>query len=160
MCTPRGHYSGIKKNFHKYCVIVISLKKTLQNSNIERQNYYQTCDIDGNESTCLHDAEDEILSSEILLCDAVKAVMLYYSMTNLSASPMRTSRLSGAEYTAELLLCQHERRIREVIRIDKSSFDRLVYWAKNNNYQKTSRNVTVQEQLVMFLAIPSQGLSN
>ncbi len=54
---------------------------------------------------------------------------------------MRTSLLGGAEYTAELLESGHDRRIIELVRMDKPTFNSLVSWERENQQLNASKSV-------------------
>jgi hypothetical protein len=70
--------------------------------------------MDGNELSTLDDQlEEELLLSDILLLSAIQAAILCYSMNSIPSLAIRTSSLTGAEYSEEILNCGHYHRIKE-----------------------------------------------
>jgi hypothetical protein len=81
-------------------------------------------------------------------------------MNNILSLLMRTSALSGAKYTNELLGFGYNRRVKKTLRMDKTSFDTLIAWEKEGGFLQETKNVAVGEQLMMSLMLLDQGLSN
>ena len=65
-------------------------------------------------------------------------------------------------YTSELLGCGHEGRIYRVLRMKLSTFYSLRDWCVANTQLRGSktRDVTIEEKLLIFLWIVSNGISN
>ncbi len=85
--------------------------------------------MDGNEAYDVDEIlDDEFLSTEDFLQTTILNAISHYSISNLCTLPSRTSSLSGSECAHELLSCGHNARIKEVLRMRKSSFDALVSW--------------------------------
>jgi hypothetical protein len=104
--------------------------------------------------------EEELIFTELLLATIAQAIIILYVENNFSSFPLRTSPLSGAAYVFELLDCRNDRRIKEVLRMKKNTFDGLIIWANEKQLLQASRNTSVEEQLTMFLSTLGQGLSN
>ncbi len=130
-----------------------SCPKSERNVSHERRQVMDDNDLDNS-------IEEEWIFTELLLVTIAQAIIIYYVETNFSSSPMRTSSLSGAAYVFELLDCGNDRHIKEVLRMSKNSFDGLISWADEKQLLLPSRNISVEEQVAMFLSTLGQGLSN
>ena len=72
----------------------------------------------------------------------------------------RTSKMKGAEYIRELLAGQHQDRVQEVLRMPLKSFETLCTIMRKEGLLSDSRyNITVEEQLAMFLHAVGRGTS-
>lgn len=72
---------------------------------------------------------------------------------------MRTG-LPGHDYINELLESDNHERIHQVFRMKHSTFIALRDWLIANTMLKSSKAVTVEEKLAMFLFIVSRPASN
>jgi hypothetical protein len=63
----------------------------------------------------------------------------------------RSTGQKGGDYMRELLNCGNERRIYEVLRMQKSTFEALCTWLRKNSDLKDTRHLRVEEQVGMFL---------
>lgn len=74
--------------------------------------------------------------------------------------------LAGKLYMEKLLNCQHQKRVYEFLRMQLPSFYALRDWCLANTTLKSSRSrqstrgVTIEEKLAIFLYIVSNGASN
>jgi hypothetical protein len=68
--------------------------------------------------------------------------------------------LLGGEYVDELLNSDHPNRIHAVLRMQLDTFYALRDWMLINTRLKTSKNVTVEEKLMIFLHITTRPASN
>ncbi|WVZ93069.1 hypothetical protein U9M48_039082 [Paspalum notatum var. saurae] len=82
---------------------------------------------------------------------------LYYASTR-SKTPCHTSKLSGAEYTCELLE-GHERRSYENLRMEPRIFKALADYLSSRDLLRSTRGVTVEEQLAMFMYMLARNAS-
>jgi hypothetical protein len=75
---------------------------------------------------------------------------------------MRSCRTSlpGAVYIQQLLEDKHPRRIREVLRMNLSTFNALRVWLLVNTSLENSRNISIEEKLAMFIHTIGHGASN
>ncbi|OEL17076.1 hypothetical protein BAE44_0021904 [Dichanthelium oligosanthes] len=67
-----------------------------------------------------------------------------------SKTPCHTSKLSGAEYTCEVLE-GHKRRAFENLRMEPRIFKALSDYLGSRNLLWSTRGVTIEEQLAMFM---------
>ena len=68
--------------------------------------------------------------------------------------------LTGGDYVDELLNSDHPDCIQAVLRMQLDTFCALRDWLLGNTHFKTSRNVTVEEKLIIFLHITIRLASN
>ena len=73
--------------------------------------------------------------------------------------PCRTSPLSGYSYLKELL-GGHAGRVYDVLRMEASTFKELCDWLQNNTALKTTRSMTLDEKVAMFIWTFAHGESN
>jgi hypothetical protein len=71
----------------------------------------------------------------------------------------KTTGLPGAEYLRELLQSGNEKRIYEVIRMQKETFDQLCLRLRRNAGLKDSRHILVDQQVAIFLWIINYSAS-
>jgi hypothetical protein len=53
----------------------------------------------------------------------------------------------------KLLTSGHDGRMKEVLRMEKATFESLISWASRINLLKSSKNITAEEQLFIFLKL-------
>jgi hypothetical protein len=106
--------------------------------------------MDGNENDNINQVIEDDLDFFDVLLDSIAINAVSFNDKTLCPRPSRTSALSGAEYARELLNCGHDTRIREVLRMKKSTFDALLAWASHKDLIKTSKNIAQEEQFLMF----------
>ncbi|RWR77284.1 putative nuclease HARBI1 [Cinnamomum micranthum f. kanehirae] len=80
----------------------------------------------------------------------VAAVAGWYIDTYLDKRPCRDSALSGAAYVNELLI-GHLERFRQVCRMERPIFMKLCNVIRSKNLLCDTRDITLEEQLIMFL---------
>ena len=68
--------------------------------------------------------------------------------------------LPGGDYVNGLLNSDHPDRIQAVLRMQLDTFCALRDWLLGNTHLKTSRNITVEEKLMIFLHITTRPASN
>jgi hypothetical protein len=68
--------------------------------------------------------------------------------------------LPGTEYVNELLNSNHPNRIQAVLRMQLNTFYALRDWLLANTRLKASKNVTIEEKLLIFLHITTRPASN
>lgn len=92
---------------------------------------------------------------------AAMTAMLAGSYTEplYNKSRVRDSILSGHNYTQELLN-GHPRRFQEKLRMPRPTFFLLRNWLLTNTALTSTKGVTIEEKLAMFLMIVGQGASN
>ena len=94
----------------------------------------------------------------MILC--VISVIQYYADTYYHKTPCRISNLSGEQYVESLIQQHHTRRIQEIFRMPLYTFLQLEIWLKEYTHLQSSRHITVNEKLAMFLAITGHGTTN
>ncbi|KAA8907603.1 hypothetical protein FN846DRAFT_1012413 [Sphaerosporella brunnea] len=104
------------------------------------------------------DCESEILTLEIL-CE-VGLNVAQFVKTDYNKEPMRPSVLSGVVYIKEILTCRNPRRALKVLRMSGPTFRTLCQWFCTKGLLRDTRNVTVEEEVVMFMAVVGKGNSN
>ena len=57
--------------------------------------------------------------------------------------------LSGADYLRDLLNCSNHKRIYLVLRMQKTTFEKLCLWFREGGYLKDSRVVGVEQQVTL-----------
>ena len=85
---------------------------------------------------------------------SVEELVVLLILTIILASYNITTRgdcLSGALFTRQLLESPNRARIRSFIRMELSSFERLLAWLINNTNLRSSRHTEAAKKLVMFL---------
>ena len=70
------------------------------------------------------------------------------------------SALPGSDYVDELLSSNHPNRIQAVLQMQLDTFYTLRDWLLLNTHLKSSKSITVEEKLVIFLYITTQPASN
>ena len=100
-----------------------------------------------------------ILSSP-LLCQ-IGVMIGTYSALQFGKEACRTSPLSGRDYVAELLASSsNERRMYEVLRMPRNTFLDLKNWMVTNAGLQETKKISVDQQLVMFIAIAGHRSTN
>jgi hypothetical protein len=69
------------------------------------------------------------------------------------AKAPRSTSLSGEAYIFELLRCGNEKRIYSVLRMKSNTFKTLCDWLETNTPLRSSRHITIKEQVAIFLWI-------
>jgi hypothetical protein len=67
---------------------------------------------------------------------------------------------TGQEYVDNVLNCGNPTRIHNILRMNLETFNQLRDWLVSNTKLKSSRNVSVEEKLFIFITIASTGQSN
>lgn len=75
-------------------------------------------------------------------------------------TPCRTAPFTGHQRVQELLLSGHARRCQEVLRMPLETFNQLVIFLKEHTALHSSRHITIEEKLCMFLYTTGNGASN
>ena len=91
---------------------------------------------------------------------AMTEAIAVWQLDQLEKIPYHTSRLSGAEYTTEVIESRNDRRVHDVLRMPLSTFKALVEWVMEKGLLASSKNVSIEEQLAIFLKIVGEGASN
>ena len=81
--------------------------------------------------------------------DIIPVIVLGVVQSRKERIPRNTS-LPGCEYLYELLQSS-PKRIYDVIQMQKDTFHKLCNWLEGNTPLKNSRNLSIQEQVAMFL---------
>lgn len=92
----------------------------------------------------------------VVIC--VLAVVITYEERKVK-QPLRTSILTGDTFVKELLYHPNETGFREMFRLKVSTFRRLCFDLANIGLSAT-RDVSIAEQVAMFLFITAQNSSN
>src|SRR5690348_4859954 len=82
----------------------------------------------------------------------------YYADRYLSNVPCRTSKLSGEDWTQELLE-GHPVRFRENARMDRHIFKKLSQRLRRDGILNDTRHCSIEQQLLLFLFICGQAQS-
>lgn len=99
------------------------------------------------------DSEEEDDELMMLIIPALVA-----STKTKTKTPCHTSKLSGAEYTSELLE-GHKRRSHHNLRMEPRIFKALSDYLSSRKLLWTTRGVTVEEQLAMFMYMLARNAS-
>ena len=83
-----------------------------------------------------------------------------WQLDQLEKIPYHTSRLSWAEYTTEVIESINNHRVHDVLRMPLSAFNALVEWVMEKGLLVSSKNVSIEEQLAIFLKIVEEEASN
>ena len=81
-----------------------------------------------------------------------------YAASTRAKTPCHTSKLSSAEYTCELLE-GHQRRSYRNLRMEARIFKALVDYLSSRGLLQSTRGVTVEEQLAMFMYMLARNAS-
>jgi len=106
--------------------------------------FIQSVDMEGDRTIETDSEEEEEEEMKMLIFPS-----LYVASTR-SKTPCHTSKLSGSEYTCELLE-GHERRSYENLRMEPRIFKALADYLSSRDLLRSTRGVTVEEQLAMFM---------
>ena len=74
--------------------------------------------------------------------------------------PCRTSSLGGEARIQELLSQAHPRRFQEVLRMPFDTFKELASFCRSYTSLRSSRHISVEQKLAMFLLCVGEGVSN
>jgi hypothetical protein len=66
----------------------------------------------------------------------------------------------GQQYVEELLNSNHPGRVRAVLRMSKETFYSLRDWLLVHTYLKSSKHISIEQKLLIFLHITSRPASN
>lgn len=66
----------------------------------------------------------------------------------------------GQQYVEELLNSNHPDRVRAVLRMSKETFYSLRDWLLVHTYLKSSKHISIEQKLLIFLHITSRPASN
>jgi hypothetical protein len=80
--------------------------------------------------------------------------------TKLGRGTPRSTGLPGRVYVHELFQNGTPRRIYDVLRMQKETFFKLCDWLESNTDIESSRHISVQEQVAMFLWTINFSASN
>ena len=103
--------------------------------------------------------EHENLLDELYCEIAIEIGSQYIISWCLPKTPCRTSTLSGQQWVKELLEGSPTRFLQQC-RMTIPVFNKLCSQCRNENLLKNTKNVTVEEQVIIFLHIVSQNQSN
>jgi len=95
---------------------------------------------------------DDIFSPQLMRHIAQLAGEAVYT-TRSKKIRMRTSTLSGRQYVQEVLACENPRRVQEIMRMPKDTFFALCTLLRAEGLLADTRNVAVEEQVAMFMAV-------
>jgi hypothetical protein len=88
---------------------------------------------------------------------AAAAATIQYAQTYYFKVPYHTSALTGEMWIKELLSCPHPSRIRDQLGMHKHVFLRLVRALKEKSGLRSSRYVSAEEQVAIFLHYAVSG---
>jgi len=74
--------------------------------------------------------------------------------------PCCTSSLSGEARIQELLSQAHPRRFQEVLRMPFNTFKELASFCRSHTSLHSSRHISIEQKLAMFLLCVGEGVSN
>jgi hypothetical protein len=89
----------------------------------------------------------------------IAIILALYTHLYFLKTPVRTSIRTGEIFTNEILNA-HPRRVHEVLRMPITTFLDLRDWLEDRHLLRSSRGVTVEEQLMIFLWIVGHNGSN
>jgi hypothetical protein len=101
------------------------------------------------------DAEFELTITQIALNNAE-----YWKTTHCDKIPMRTSPWRGSHKTQNLLLCNNSRRYQEQLRRSFETFSELIEFCIDQTELRSSKHVSIEEKIYIFLYIVGQPASN
>ena len=96
---------------------------------------------------------------EHLVILVVLIVVYRYNSSLYNRRQVRTSILTGAAYTQEVMI-GHPRRFQEVMRMPRYTFGRLVRFLEERTDLQSSRNISIEEKLAMFMHAVGHGQGN
>lgn len=99
-----------------------------------------------------------LLTPEKLL--AIATLVAQYETPFYDKTPSHTSVLTGSRYVEELLSSKNHQRILDVLRMPLATFLALRDWCIDHDYLQTTRSMSVEEQLAIFLKIVGENASN
>lgn len=94
-----------------------------------------------------------------LLEDIIPAIIIGAVQARPENTPRNTGQ-PGKDYLHELLQCGSLKRIYEVLRMEKETFLKLCDWLEYNTALQSSRYMSIQEQVAMFLWTINYSASN
>jgi hypothetical protein len=89
----------------------------------------------------------------------IAIILALYTHLYVLRTPVRTSIRTGEIFTNEILNA-HPRRALEVLRMPITTFLDLRDWLAERHLLRSSRGVTIEEQLMIFLCIVGHNSSN
>jgi len=101
------------------------------------------------------DAEFELTVTQIALNNAE-----YWKTTHCDKIPMRTSPWRDSHKTKNLLLCNNSRRYQEQLRMSFEIFSELIEFCIDQTELRSSKHVSIEEKIYIFLYIVGQPASN
>jgi hypothetical protein len=81
----------------------------------------------------------------------IPAIVITAAQTIRPENTPRNTGQPGREYLYKLLEGGSSKRIYEVLRMQKETFLKLCDWLESNTTLQSSRYITIQEQVAMFL---------
>lgn len=105
----------------------------------------------------LNNLIEELLDDD--LEDAIIEELLSSTLQRSLTNRMRTGT-PGHEYIQELLTSANDERIQQVFRMQLGTFNALREWVSNHTQLRSSRNISVEEKLAIFLHIVTRPASN
>jgi len=99
--------------------------------------------------------EFELIATQIALNNAD-----YWKTTHCDKIPMRTSPWKGHHKTLNLLNCMHSRRYQEQLRMPIATFRELIIFCQEKTALRSSRHVSIEEKVYIFIYIVGQPASN
>src|SRR5438045_910473 len=108
------------------------------------------------------DVDIDILIENAVFCILHAAIQKDADLVDAVQDKKRRwkNAMPGGEYANELLNSDHPNRIQAVLRMQLDTFYALRDWLLINTRLKTSKNVTVEEKLMIFLQITTRPASN
>lgn len=105
------------------------------------------------------DSSDTLFDDEILLVVAVASLIATEQQRQSTSIPFNR-QTSGAAYTIDILTCGSDERIHRELRMTLNTFHLLRDWLLANTVLKSSRHMSIEEKLMVFLYITSKNNSN
>src|ERR1700722_9578905 len=98
------------------------------------------------------EAFDQPFDYDIELEELIPLVVIGAAQaTTLERGTPRSTGLPGRIYVNELFQNGNPRRIYDVLRMQKETFFKLCNWLESNTNIESSRNISVQKKVAMFL---------
>jgi hypothetical protein len=109
----------------------------------------------------MDDSDNDIQSSDDEIDSLVPTVLLLATIYSQRRLQISSNRLyTGQEYVDDLLNCGNDIRIHNQLRMKLMTFNMLRDWLVQNTKLDSSRYISIEEKLLIFIYISSSGRSN
>jgi hypothetical protein len=105
------------------------------------------------------DSDDAIRDDSDTLLPLILLLLIYRRRRRRHRTPSNR-RWTGQEVVDDLLNCGNTTRIHNQLRMRLETFNQLRDWLVNNIKLNSSRYISIEEKLLIFIYITSSGVSN